>query len=88
MNRSTSDGGCTSVSSTMQETLTIHVDDEALRIRDRRGRGVDLEPLEALMLLDILRAEEARLRAAADAACPLPFRVAVSAKPDEPGPSR
>lgn len=57
------------------ERYRIAVGDGGLEIRSGEGNCLRFTPAEALMLLDILRNEEKRLRAAADQASPLPFRI-------------
>jgi hypothetical protein len=51
-----------------EDRLTINVSDEGVDIRRPDGGGLDLSASEALMLLDILKNEEAELRRAADRA--------------------
>lgn len=57
-----------------EEKFTIVVSEQGVSISDTKGEGLTLAPMEALMLLDILKAEEARLRESADAQSPLPMR--------------
>ena len=58
--------------------MTVRVGDDGVLIEAAGASGdpgrVQLSPADALMLLDILTAEADRLRAAADAASPLPVR--------------
>lgn len=58
--------------------MTVRVGDDGVLIEAPDSAGnparVRLRPSDALMLLDMLTAEADRLRAAADAASPLPVR--------------
>jgi hypothetical protein len=56
------------------ERYTISVGDGGLEIRDGKGKGLSFTATEALMLLDILKNEEEKLRHLADKASPLPVR--------------
>lgn len=62
----------------VDERMTVRVGDDGVLIEAAGSAGnpgrVQLSPSDALMLLDILTAEADRLRAAADAASPLPVR--------------
>lgn len=58
-----------------RDRFTISVTDRGLDIRDPEDKGVTLSAAEALMLLDILKSEEAELRRIADSACPMPIRI-------------
>jgi len=58
-----------------EEKFKIRVTDEGLSIVDRKGIRLDFTPVEALMLLDILKNEESRLREKSEANSPLPFRI-------------
>ena len=62
-----------------EEKYTIEVSEQGVRISDAIGQSLTLAPVDALMLLDILKAEEARLRELADAQSPLPIRFSFSA---------
>ena len=57
------------------ERYSITVGDAGLEIRNSEGKGVILTATEALMLLDILKNEEERLKLAAEKASPLPVRI-------------
>ena len=59
------------------ERYTITVGDGGLEIRNSEGKGLSFTAAEALMLLDILRNEEEKLRSAAGKASPLPVRIQV-----------
>lgn len=56
------------------DRFTIEVTDHGLRIVESNGTVLDFEPVEALMLLDVLKQEEDYLRAKAKARSPLPIR--------------
>jgi hypothetical protein len=56
------------------ERYTITVGDGGLEIRNSEGKGLSFTAAEALMLLDILKNEEEKLRSAAEKASPLPVR--------------
>jgi hypothetical protein len=56
------------------ERYSITVGDAGLEIRNTEGKGLRFTAAEALMLLDILKNEEERLRFAAEKASPLPVR--------------
>ena len=57
------------------ERYTITVGDGGLEIHSSDGNIVSLTPTEALMLLDILKNEEEKLRQLADKASPMPVRI-------------
>ena len=57
------------------EKYTVEVNGEGMTITSGRGTTFSFTALEALMLLDILRNEESKLRKAADQASPLPLKV-------------
>jgi hypothetical protein len=57
------------------ERYSITVGDAGLEIRDRRGKRLSFTATEALMLLDILKNEEERLKLAVEKASPLPTRI-------------
>ena len=57
-----------------REKFIVLVSEERMTISDMSGQCLTLEPVEALMLLDILKAEESQLRELADAQSPLPMR--------------
>ncbi len=54
------------------EKFTIEVKDEGLIIKSGEGQYLFFTPIEALMLLDILKAEENRLKNLTAAKSPLP----------------
>jgi len=56
------------------ERYRITVGDGGLEIRNSKGKGLTFTAAEALMLLDILKNEEEKLRLAAEKASPLPVR--------------
>jgi hypothetical protein len=56
------------------ERYVITVGDAGLEIRDSKGNALSLTAAEALMLLDILKTEEEKLRQMADQASPMPVR--------------
>ena len=59
------------------EKFTIEVKDEGIIIKGGEGQQLFFTPVEALMLLDILKAEEVRLKNLADKASPLPFKIKI-----------
>jgi hypothetical protein len=60
-----------------KERYSIAVGDGGLDIRNSEGIGLSFTAAEALMLLDILKNEEERLKLLAEQASPLPFRIRV-----------
>jgi N-acetyl-beta-hexosaminidase len=62
-----------------REKFTISVNDKGVFIRAGSGNGMEFSAGEALMLLDILRDEEARLQKMADAVSPLPIKFTFKA---------
>jgi hypothetical protein len=64
-----------------REKFTISVTERGVVIRAGSGSNVEFSAGEALMLLDILRDEEARLQSMAEAASPLPIKFTF--KPNE-----
>jgi len=58
-----------------KERYKITVGDAGLEIRDSQGKNLSFTAAEALMLLDILRNEEEKLRQLADRASPLPVHI-------------
>jgi len=62
---------------TQKEKFTIDVKNEGITIKGEKGQHLFFTPVEALMLLDILKAEEATLRNLADEASPVPFKITV-----------
>ena len=63
-----------------REKITIRVSEQGVRISTDKGECLDLTAVEALLVLDILKEEEGRLRSIADSKSPLPFRVSFSGK--------
>ncbi|HJX30426.1 MAG TPA: hypothetical protein VJ624_01045 [Thermodesulfobacteriota bacterium] len=59
------------------EKFTIEVKDEGMIVKGGEGQHLFFTPIEALMLLDILKAEEVRLKNLADKASPLPFKIKI-----------
>jgi hypothetical protein len=59
------------------EKFTIEVKDSGVRIHSGEGQFLFFTPIEALMLLDILKAEEAKLKNLADKTSPLPFKIKI-----------
>ena len=57
------------------ERYNITVGDGGLEIHGSDGNIVSFTPTEALMLLDILKNEEEKLRQLADKASPMPVRI-------------
>ncbi len=57
-----------------EERYSITVGDAGLEIRNSEGKWLSFSAGEALMLLDILKNEEERLKLAAEKASPLPVR--------------
>jgi hypothetical protein len=57
------------------ERYTITVGDGGLEIQSSDGNIVSFTPTEALMLLDILKNEEEKLKLLAEHASPLPIRI-------------
>jgi hypothetical protein len=60
-----------------KEKFTIRVTDSGVRMTDKEGNCLDFTAGEALMLLDILRNEEAELNDMAEKASPLPVNIRV-----------
>ena len=56
------------------ERFTIEMTDTGMDIVGRDGISLNFSPVDALMLLDILRHEEKNLRKMADEASPLPVQ--------------
>jgi hypothetical protein len=56
------------------ERYSITVGEAGLEIVDTQGKGLTFTAAEALMLLDILRNEEEKLRLVAEKASPMPVR--------------
>jgi hypothetical protein len=59
----------------MKEKFIIQMTGEGLEISSGKGRRLRFSACDALMLLDILKAEEENLRRIADEASPLPVRL-------------
>jgi hypothetical protein len=57
------------------EKYTISVTDHGVVITGKEGNSMEFSAGEALMLLDILKEEEAELRKIAEAASPLPAKI-------------
>ena len=55
--------------------FTIKVKETGVKIHGEEGQTLFFAPIEALILLDILKAEEAKLKNLADKASPLPFKI-------------
>ena len=59
------------------EKFTIKITERGVVILNGEGKGLHLTPVEALMLLDILRNEETKLRKMAEDASPIPIKIQV-----------
>jgi hypothetical protein len=59
------------------EKFTIAVKDSGVMIHSGERQSLYFTPIEALMLLDILKAEEVKLKNLADKASPLPFKIKI-----------
>jgi hypothetical protein len=59
----------------IKQRFIIQMTDEGMEISSGKGRRLRLSACDALMLLDILKAEEENLRRIADEASPLPVRI-------------
>jgi hypothetical protein len=57
------------------ERFRITVSDGGLEIHSSEGKGLSFTAAEALMLLDLLRNEEERLKRLAEQASPLPLQI-------------
>jgi hypothetical protein len=57
------------------EKFTVEMTESGVDITSGEGISLHFSALEALMLLDILKDEEANLRRAADEASPLPIQI-------------
>jgi N-acetyl-beta-hexosaminidase len=57
------------------ERYRITVADGGLEIHSSDGKGLSFTAAEALMLLDILKNEEEKLKLLAEQASPLPIRI-------------
>jgi hypothetical protein len=60
-----------------RERYRITVGDRGLEIHSRGENTLTFTAAEALMLLDILKSEEEKLRLLAEQASPFPFRIGV-----------
>jgi len=59
------------------EKFTIQIVEQGVLVIDQEGRCISFTAGEALMLLDILRCEEIRLREMAEKASPFPIHIHV-----------
>jgi hypothetical protein len=59
------------------EKFTIRVTDDGVLMMDQEGNCLSFTAGEALMVLDILRSEEAELKDMAEKASPLPVKIRV-----------
>jgi hypothetical protein len=59
----------------IKERFTIRMTDDGMEISSGPRRRLTFRAYDALMLLDILKAEEENLRKIADEASPLPIRL-------------
>ena len=59
------------------EKFTIRVTDRGVVITGKEGNSMEFSAGEALMLLDILKDEEAQLRKIAEEASPEPIKIKV-----------
>jgi hypothetical protein len=57
---------------TQLEKFTIEVNDTGVMIHSGEGQSLFFTPIEVLMLLDILKAEEVKLKTLAEEKSPLP----------------
>ena len=57
------------------ERYRITIGDGGLEIRNSEGKVLNFTATEALMLLDILKTEEEKLRCLAEKASPLPVQI-------------
>ena len=55
--------------------ITIRITDKGVDILSGEDKGLHFSASEALMLLDILRNEEQKLRQMAEKVCPMPIRI-------------
>jgi hypothetical protein len=62
---------------TQEEKFTIKVNDKGVLITGEEGQRLSLSPVEALMLIDILKAEEKRLKTLAGGTSPSPFKISL-----------
>jgi hypothetical protein len=68
----------------MKERFVVQMTGEGMKISSGRSRPLVFSACDALMLLDILKAEEENLRRIADEASPLPFRIEFTSAPSSP----
>ena len=61
----------------IKEKFTISVTDHGVIITGKEGDSMEFSAGEALMLLDILKDEEAELKKIAEEASPLPVKIKV-----------
>ena len=61
----------------VKEKFTITMKDDGVDIMDGNGKSLYFTASEALMLLDILRNEESKLKQMAEEASPMPIKVQV-----------
>jgi hypothetical protein len=61
----------------MREKFTVRITDSGVVIRSGEGKSLHFTAGEALMLLDILRNEEPKLKQMAEEARPMPIQVNV-----------
>ena len=59
------------------EKFTIEVKDSGVMIHGGEGQTLFFTPIEALMLLDILKAEEVKLKTLAEEKSPLPIKIKI-----------
>jgi hypothetical protein len=59
----------------VKEKFVIQMTEEGMEVSNGQGRRLRFSACDALMLLDILKAEEENLRTIADKASPLPVRI-------------
>ncbi len=57
------------------EKFTVKITEAGLTVLGRSGKRLDFSAGEALMLLDILRNEESKLKKMAEEASPIPIQI-------------
>jgi hypothetical protein len=57
------------------EKFTIEVKDSGVMIHSGEGQSLFFTPIEALMLLDILKAEEVKLKKLVEERSAVPFKI-------------
>jgi hypothetical protein len=57
------------------EKFTIEVKDSGVMIHSGEGQSLFFTPIKALMLLDILKAEEVKLKKLAEERSAVPFKI-------------